>query len=292
MANSEVTSCMRMIKNFLNKVDLVLTILLSLLFILFIHVHYLQQTSIRTIIGFSLVIFFPGYSLTAALFPRKDDLGWIERFTLSFGMSIAIVTLLGLGLNYTPFGIRLEPISFVLSTFTISLSIVAWVRRLKVPYKERFRFPFERLLKINLGQNVLDKGLSIVLIASIIGSSVTLVYVVVTPKSGERFTEFYLLDTNGTASDYPKILNVMEEEKVIIGIVNHEYENVTYRLEVTFIGSVIHEEQVFLIEDEKWEKSFTFKVTKKGEKQKLEFLLYKDQQIESYRTLHLWINIT
>ncbi len=236
------------------------------------------------------MLFIPGYSLISALFPRKDDLGGIERLALSFISSLTIVPLLGLVLNFTPFGIRLVPVLIILSIVTISLSLIAWVRRLKLPDEERFRVPFERLLKFNLGQSVLDKGLSIVLIASILGSSATLVYIVVTPKTGERFTEFYILDQNGSASDYPKDLMVGEEGKVIIGIVNHEYENVNYRLEVTFNGSLIHKEQVFLIENEKWERPFTFKATKKGTNKKLEFLLYKNQQRETYRILHLWIS--
>jgi len=225
------------------------------------------------------------------LFPKRDDLDGIERVALSFILSLAVVPLLGLILNFTPFGIRLIPVLFVLSAFTISVSLVALFRRLKLSVEERFRVPFERLLKFNLGQSVLDKGLSIVLIASIIGSSATLVYVAVTPITVERFTEFYLLRPNGTASDYPKDLKVGEEGKVIIGIVNHEYENVTYRLEVNFNRYLIHEENVFLIENEKWERLFTFKATEKGENQKLEFLLYKEQQIEAYKTLHLYVSI-
>jgi len=225
------------------------------------------------------------------LFPKRDDLEGIERVAFSFIFSLAIVPLLGLILNFTTFGIRLAPVLIVLSSFTISLSLVAWVRRLKLPAEERFRVPFESLLKFNLGQSFLDKGLSLVLIASIIGSSATLVYVVVMPKTGERFTEFYILGTNGTASDYPTDLKVGEDGKVIIVIVNQEHEKVTYHLEVNFNGSLIHEENVFLIENEKWENIFTFKATNKGENQKLEFLLYKDQQIKAYRILHIWINV-
>ena len=79
------------------------------------------------------MFFLPGYSLIAALFPRKDDLDGIERIALSFGLSIAITPLLGLALNYTPFGIRLLPILIVLSVFTISLAMGAYVRRGKIP---------------------------------------------------------------------------------------------------------------------------------------------------------------
>ena len=33
-------------------------------------------------------------------------------------------------------------------------------------------------------------------------------YVIITPKEGEKFTEFYILGPNGTASDYPTELKV------------------------------------------------------------------------------------
>ncbi len=62
--------------------------------------------------------------------PRRgmDD---IERVALSFGMSIAITALIGLGLNYTPWGIRLLPVLFSISAFIIILSAVAYFRQVR-----------------------------------------------------------------------------------------------------------------------------------------------------------------
>ena len=57
--------------------------------------------------------------------------------------------------------------------------------------------------------------------------------------SGNNFTEFYILGPNGTASGYPTNLTVGEDGKEIIGIVNHEYTNVTYQLEVWLSGELI-----------------------------------------------------
>ena len=118
--------------------DLALVILLTLSCIPFVLIPPLNETPVRIILGLLLVLFLPGYSLIAALFPAKDDLDGIERIALSFGLSIAVVPLLGLALNYTPFGIRLVPILIVLSVFTISLAVVAGVRRLGLPEGERF----------------------------------------------------------------------------------------------------------------------------------------------------------
>ena len=99
-----------------------------------------------------MVLFLPGYALIAALFIRKDDLDGIERIALSFGLSIAITPLLGLGLNYTPFGIRLTPILIVLSVFTIALAIGARVRRSRIPEGDRFWVDFNEFKDFLLAQ--------------------------------------------------------------------------------------------------------------------------------------------
>ena len=127
------------LKHFLKDLDLALVILFTFLCILFVVIPPLNEISpIRIIFGLPLVLFLPGYSLIAALFPRKDDLDGIERIALSFGLSIAITPLLGLALNYTPFGIRLSPVLIVLSVFTIALAIGAYIRRAMIPEEDRF----------------------------------------------------------------------------------------------------------------------------------------------------------
>ncbi len=118
--------------------DRALVILLTLLCVPFVLIPPLNESPVRIILGLPLVLFLPGYSLIALMFPRKGDLDGIEIVALSFGLSIAVVPLLCLALNYTPFGIRLLPILTVLSVFTVSLAICACVRRSKLPEGDRF----------------------------------------------------------------------------------------------------------------------------------------------------------
>ena len=126
--------------------DLALVIFLTLLCALFVLIPPLNEMSLRIILGLPLVLFLPGYALIAALFIRKDDLDGIERVALSFGLSIAITPLLGLALNYTPFGIRLAPVLIVLSVFTIALAIGAYVRRSRIPEEDRFSVVIGRFI--------------------------------------------------------------------------------------------------------------------------------------------------
>jgi len=58
---------------------------------------------------------------------------------------------------------------------------------------ERLTLSFNLSLPPWRGQSFVDKILSIILIAAILGARGTLGYVIVTPKVGEKFTEFYVL---------------------------------------------------------------------------------------------------
>jgi len=273
------------------KNELLLIDILSLILIAIISLTSLKV--IRIIVGLPFILFFPGYTLIAALFPKKTQLDTIERVALSFGLSIAVVPLIGLILNYTPWGIRLYPILVSLTGFIVVMSAVVWIRRFYV-------LPPERLsININIDfssfgtQSKLDKALTVILIGAIIAAIGTLIYVISTPKVGEKFTEFYILGEEGKAEGYPKQLVVGEEGYVILGIVNHEYEPVTYTAKV-----LIGEEEnksigpITLKHEEKWEKKISFTPTKPGKNIKVRFLLFKDNQPEPYRSLHLWIDVT
>lgn len=81
----------------------------------------------RYILGSIFVLWLPGYSLIKALFPTKE-IDNIERTALSIGMSLALVPITGLLLNYTPWGIRLTPVTLSLLALTITLATAALIR--------------------------------------------------------------------------------------------------------------------------------------------------------------------
>ncbi|UGV40068.1 DUF1616 domain-containing protein [Methanococcoides orientis] len=283
--------------------DIQVVIALVLLTCIFIMVPTLSNTPIRTALGLPIVLFLPGYALIAALFPAKDDLDGIERFALSFGLSIAVVPLIGLALNYTTWGIRLYPILISLSAFTIIMCIVAMFRRNSLPEEDQFNVPFSSAyisLKDEISkkpENKLDQILTILLVLSIVASILTLAYVVVTPKEGEKFTEFYILGPDGMADGYPTDLQLGQNGTVIIGIVNHEYADTEYSIKLMLDNkSQQIDQELFHItipHNETWEKEVTFTPPSVGKDMKLQFLLYKDKNMaESYRDLHLWIDVS
>lgn len=90
---------------------------------------------IRYVLGTIFVLWLPGYAFTRALFPEQlpiktseKDLDIIERAALSIGTSLALVPMVGLLLNYTPWGIRLTPIVLSLVALTAVFAVAAVLR--------------------------------------------------------------------------------------------------------------------------------------------------------------------
>lgn len=283
--------------------DLIVIDVLSLIMIFIVAV--LHTTWLRIALGLPFILFFPGYTLIAALFPRKTNLGGIERVALSFGLSIAVAPLIGLILNYT-WDIRLYPILLSLTVFILIMSAFAWYKRkrLLVP-EERFFVPFlyrQHLPSLNWkGSGRADKILTIILIVSILGAIGTLAYVIAVPKVGERFTEFYVLGLDGKAAGYPTELVVGKQGNVLLGIVNQEHETASYRVEVWIDGVQVNIRQDYVVVEEiktdlaykeKWEHKVGFAPQHAGDNQKVEFRLFKDAGDDPYLTLHLYINVS
>lgn len=87
---------------------------------------------LRHILGSIFVLFLSGYNLIESLYPRGDDLEAITRLTLSIVSSMAMITVTGFILNYTPFAIRLEPTMITMALLNWGLAIFALSRKYKI----------------------------------------------------------------------------------------------------------------------------------------------------------------
>jgi uncharacterized membrane protein len=217
--------------------DLVLIVLFSLLLAAFI--YFIPDSPGRIIISIPFMIFFPGYSLISTLFPERKSIVTIERLALSFGLSIAVVSLIGFGLNYTPFGIRLNPILWSLIVFNSVLSIVGASRR------NTSSEPFipvspgkilDRSKGIVHGKGKLEKVIAAIVVIAVLSSVLALAYAIAVPKEGEHFTDFYVLGAGGSASNYPHNITANESATVFVGIANHEHHTVNYTLDVWLVN--------------------------------------------------------
>lgn len=250
--------------------------------------------TLRIAVGLVFVLFFPGYVLLSALFPRRGDLGGTERVALSFGLSIAVVPLIGLILNYTPWGIKLYPILISVTVFVFITSAIAYYRLQKLSTSDRFSVAFRFNFPRWAGMPRLDKALFVSLIIAILAAVGFLGYVVTTPKEGEKFTEFYILNMEGKAENYPQQIVLGDTVDIIIGVVNHEYQPTSYSVAVMTDGNVnAWIDASTMAHGEKWEKVVSFTPQHSGKRQNVEFLLYKDRNAEPYfgEPLHLYVDV-
>jgi hypothetical protein len=86
---------------------------------------------LRYVLGAIFVLYLPGSMLIEALYAKARDLDGLERGALSIGLSLAVVPLIGLVLNFTPWGIRLEPIMVSLALFTEIMAAASLVRKFR-----------------------------------------------------------------------------------------------------------------------------------------------------------------
>jgi uncharacterized membrane protein len=140
----------------------------------------------------------------------------------------------------------------------------------------------------------LDKALSILLAVAILAALGYLGYLIATPNPGEKFTEFYILGPQGKAENYPQQVILGANVDGIIGVVNHEYQPASYDVEITINGVRSKEINVgTLAHQQKWEQEISFVAQPVGDRQKVEFWLYRDNQVEPYLQdpLRLYIDV-
>ena len=322
---SEKTGSVRIPSAFFSQVfpaDLALVVLWLAASVITLYLPGLSETPLRMVLALPVLLFIPGYCLIAILFPKNDDLGLVERIMLSIGFSIVIVPLIGFGLNFTPWGIRLEPIVVAIILLTWVMVLFAHYQRAVLPREERFRVSFSAIAGrihgefLPQGEKGVDRFLSVVLTLVILVAILATVYVIIVPKEGaERFSEFYILGKNQTAADYPDMIIPAENYPMYIGVGNHEYRTMTYTIEtwalrtefdnVTNSSAIVEMDpndrlSLTLAHNETKIIPFNLFVVRPGYT-RVEFLLFNesvpgpevtggDRISRSYRNLHLWVN--
>ena len=271
--------------------DLVLAVLCSIALVA-VDVAASPATPARVALGVPFVLVLPGYVLTAALFPHRTDLDFLERTALSVGLSAAIIPLLGLALNYSPWGIRPHPIVLSVMLFTLLVAAVAAVRRRLLPREQAFRpalaIPWRRLLPAS----AVTRALAAVAALLVVIPAVAGAYLLILPKGGETYTEFYALGPGGRTEAYPSVLSLGESARLILGVANHEGRDSGYQIVAKIDGAIARSVLALRLEDgERWEREVAVAPSRAGDGQKVEYLLYREGVSKAYRRLHLWLNV-
>jgi len=138
------------------------------------------------------------------------------------------------------------------------------------------------------------KILIAILVVAIVAAVGYLGYVIVSPKPGQEFSEFYILNIEGEAKDYPQQIVLGEAVDIIISVVNHEYKPTSYRVGIR--GYSIDNKEMRIDElahGEKFQEMVSFVPQLVGEEQEVEFWLYKNGELEPYfpDPLRLYIDV-
>jgi len=172
------------------------------------------------------------------------------------------------------------------------MSVIAWYKGRRLSEEEgislNIECNFPSLVRLWSSQNQHNKIFTILLTVLILGSLGVTGYIISLPKYETKYTEFYFPEKVTS----PQTIIEGQNATIVLGIVNHEKETDTYRIEITINGDKVKEiENISLNNEEKWEQDVNFIPTQVGTNQKTEFLLYKDTGTDVYRQLALWVDV-
>jgi len=109
---------------------IVLYTVVTLLFVYFIP-NDSPLSVLNYIFGFVFVALVPGYCLVSLLF-REGKLDIVEKAVLSVALSFSIAGLSGLFLGLSPIGMTTTSLTISLSSITVVLAFLAFVRKRKL----------------------------------------------------------------------------------------------------------------------------------------------------------------
>jgi uncharacterized membrane protein len=311
---------------------------LSLLVAAQLAVFYQLGPEFQVIVGIPLLLFLPGYALVLILYPNKDYSGpsltsvgsgtkiqWrpksvsaTERLALSFGISLALLPILGvliLGFGQPVDGAGIVAIFSVLVAGGL---FAGEYRRRKLPTNERFDFPTEEIgvtIDSWASGTQFDRALTLGLVLVVVVSLTGLTYALVVPNNGEAYTSMSLLtQTSGgefVATDYPSTVQAAGETGIFVRVHNFERQSATYTLvvesqqvdtsaeeAVILDRTEVYRASQTLDQDEMWTVDPAIDSALTGENVRLTYYLYKDGAPEepttesAYRTGYVWVTVT
>lgn len=217
------------------------------------------------LLALPLILLLPGYSLSTALFPCKDDLNSIERLAISIGLNVSLVSLLAVGINVLGLNLWYSPMLLSVISATAVFTLISVVRRRRL-----------RQNAYNLKLPQFDLSLTqLILIMLLI-----LATVIVLGLEQDKPVELYLMDRNGTLN-----LAASETSNVIVVVANHAGRG-SYMLSINGNEHTLKRYQFTLEGESIWKMPLSFEEV--NNLSRLNFILYRDGK--QIRRLHLLLN--
>ena len=254
---------------------------------------YLPSLSLlRVLLGLPFILLLPGYTLLSAVYVRNSPIDLVERLVLSFSLSLAIIPLVGVALNLTPWGLRPESFLLALDCFVILTCSMSFFRRRRLSPQETFAFPLAAALNQWTKSDIRVKALGPLLGIVLVGAGGVVFAAATESVHFGGFTEFYVQSSTGKIEDLPQTVVAGQAINVRLGVINHEGLPNSYKIAVQADGSIVAESAPFeLAEGERREERISFLLRPSDTKQQVEFLLYRSGLEGPYRTLYLWLQV-
>jgi len=264
--------------------DLLTCLLLMVVFAL-LDIYDLVQP-VRLVIGILVVLFIPGYSLWTAMAGRNKP-GFWETAGISIGLSLPFILVAGVLLNVS-IGIHSYSIlAVVFLVFAISATLI--VRRRRKAAQPDAPRPVVRFHGLDFRHGDLYFA-GIVLLLAII--AVTFFVLDITRQNDqERYTALYFQDPSFLTGEFPLTLERNAPITFTVGIENHEFSEMSYRLDVRIDSTVLFTDSFVLLPGEVTQRPVNLVPGESGADQKVMILLYKGAENAIYRSLHFWIQV-
>jgi uncharacterized membrane protein len=266
------------------KKNLISWLLLLLVVVNAIILIYIDNTFIRYIAGFIQVIILPGFLLLKVMI-SENRINFIWRWSLTFPLSLAIVSLILLIINYF-FIYDYQFIIVIISTLNfIFISIWIFQKQTTVVRSNGFQLPkfpkyteFKKLIPY------------IFLIASILFFAISILSAFVLPKKSQYFTEFYII-TDDKTLPYTLSLSTNNILSFKLGITNNESNVSDYQIvlksgdNMFIISDLVH----LRVGDNRL-MNFEIPIPKNLQSNEVEFLLNLNGKPFPYRKLKIFLN--
>lgn len=251
-------------------------------------------SALRLVLAFVLAVFAAGYSLVALLFAQGGGLDPVERLALAGCVSLALGGMAAYCLARLPSGLHLTPFLMVTGLFNLGCYLAICCRR-KVPVQrvaQPLLYPLQRLVAWWIDQNAQSRVTTLALLVLLAAGGWRMYSATLAAIPDPAMIEFYLLDENGAAQDYPHATVAGETACVIYGVVNRTQEAVDCRVLASTDGDLLASgTPLHLAPGQAYQAGLKLKIPEQANGlTRVDFTLV--QQNSPWRTLWLWLEVT
>ena len=127
---------------------------------------------------------------------------------------------------------------------------------------------------------------------AVFGIAGSLIYFEVALPEKPAPTEFYILNAEGQAENYPTQIKAGDNVTITAVVINHESQTTAYSIRAVTDENVVSDTSTWALADgAKWEGKVDFVLAKAGAAQKINFYLYKGGEGKPYFKEPLYIYV-